>query len=712
MRRFTDERALEIEETKELYESVRRAHRKSRYANPDYLERLNVELAASTAQRLDNPPSPLLLEALTKCQGRLLALEDAIFQFPAVNFNDVLSAKELLDLRRFLRAKEHFLANEERVLRKLLHAVTATFEYLTYDLTVGEDDGAAFTVPLIATAERPADIVECTIGTFVNDPQDERDGLFAKLRRRFYENICGVHGVIPDSDHKFLKITASAMEGSPAELVEKYLAGTPFHDLLLTPVPLTIPQSTRFEHHWIVAGSGHGKTQTLQYLISKDLDLVREDRASIIVIDSQGDLIRTLSRLQFFSDFPEKLCLIDPTDIEYPVALNLFDLNMDRMQGYSPLDRERLTNSILELYDFVIGSLLSAELTQKQNVMFRYITRLLLYIPDANIQTLRELMEPTGYEKYQEHIRKLQGTARAFFETEFRSKQFEETKRQVVRRLWGILENQTFEQMFSHPRNKLDLFSEMNSGKVILINTAKDLLKQNGTEIFGRFFIAMIAQCAQERSTLPQSGRLPCFVYIDEAQDYIANDANVTTILEQARKQNVGLTISHQYLGQISQRNLDSLYANTSIKMAGGVSDRDAHALARNMRTTPDFIVKQPKGHFAAHVRNASKEALSLRVPFGVVEDLPRMLPEEWEWVREKMRERYAVHYDEVRQVISEQLGMAESVRVEVEDVPIEPVREVNAEIIVTPAPNNLKRVEPKKPKDPDDVDTKPSDKW
>ena len=33
----------------------------------------------------------------------------------------------------------------------------------------------------------------------------------------------------------------------------------------------------------------------------------------------------------------------------------------------------------------------------------------------------------------------------------------------------------------------------MNAGKVILINTAKDLLKEQGTEIFGRFFIALIA---------------------------------------------------------------------------------------------------------------------------------------------------------------------------------------------------------------------------
>ena len=58
--------------------------------------------------------------------------------------------------------------------------------------------------------------------------------------------------------------------------------------------------------------------------------------------------------------------------------------------------------------------------------------------------------------------------------------------------MWGILENQTFERMFSHPRSKLDLYTEMNAGRVILINTAKDLLKEQGTEIFGRFFIALI----------------------------------------------------------------------------------------------------------------------------------------------------------------------------------------------------------------------------
>ncbi len=353
--------------------------------------------------------------------------------------------------------------------------------------------------------------------------------------------------------------------------------------------------------------------------------------------------------------------------------MNLFDAGMERIGSYPPLERERLVEWDLELYDFVLGSLLSAELTQKQSVIFRYITRLMLHIPDATIHTFRELMEPKGYEKYQSHIEKLDGTARAFFETEFSSKQFEDTKRQVVRRLWGILENRTFERMFSHPRNKLDLFSEMNEGKVILINTAKDLLKQNGTEIFGRFFIALIAQAAQERATLARADRLPTFVYVDECADYL--DQNVSVILEQARKFNVGMVLAHQYIGQLSPKLQESFAANTSIKFAGGVSEKDARALAHMLRTTPEFIGAQGKGQFAVSIRNMTQGAISLGFPFGHLEARPRMTAEEAEAVRDEMRARYAVHWEEVEREREEKetsKNEAEPVTLVVPSVPID----------------------------------------
>jgi hypothetical protein len=270
----------------------------------------------------------------------------------------------------------------------------------------------------------------------------------------------------------------------------------------------------------------------------------------------------------------------------------------------------------------------------------------MLHIPDATIHTLRELMEDGSEVKFAPHIAKLTGSAKHFFETEFAGREFAQTRKQVLRRLWGILENQTFERMFSHPQSKLDLFSEMNAGKVILINTAKDLLKETGTEIFGRFFIALITQAAQERATLPKSERMPTMVYIDEASDYF--DRNIGIILSQARKYKIGMVLAHQYLGQLDPKLQDAIAANTSIKMAGGVSTKDARALAPQMHMDAETIERQKKGSFSSYLRGITLNAIPLRFPFGVMEEMPSMRHTDRDALQQTMRDRYAVHYSEL----------------------------------------------------------------
>jgi hypothetical protein len=283
-------------------------------------------------------------------------------------------------------------------------------------------------------------------------------------------------------------------------------------------------------------------------------------------------------------------------------------------------------------------------MTSRQSTLFGFTLQAMQLIPDATIHTFRQLMEPNGSKKFAAHLTKLEGRAREFFETQFDAPIFSKTKQEVVARLFAISENRTFDRMLSNPRSKLDVFTEINAGKVILINTAKDLLKQQGTEIFGRFFLALIAQAAQERATLAPSRRLPCFVYIDECQDYLSSDSNFTVILEQARKQNVAIIAAHQYLTQLSQKTLDALYANTSIKFAGGVSDKDAYALARNMRCEPAFIAEQPKGSFAAYVKGSTKSAMTLKFPFLDFATTRRMSAAEQQEIRDVLRAKYATH--------------------------------------------------------------------
>ncbi|EHK57050.1 type IV secretory system conjugative DNA transfer family protein [Allomesorhizobium alhagi] len=601
-------------------------------------------------------------EPAESAQEELAALARAMFDYedmfvlPQIDWSERRSVADWWELKDRLIAQkallENFAATRERI-QDVLFACTASVAQALPAQTVRQNGRGGITVETSKLDMLPdvGGAVESIITGFFDDAIEHTD-LFKRHRTRLEANLIAASGGNPADPKNFsraLKLPSKSDIRDRQELVETYLRGTPLRHLFKGAVDFTIPQNARFEHQHIVAGTGHGKTQTLQYLIANDLTAVERGEASVVVLDSQGDLINTISNLKLFAPggpLHDRICIIDPTDVEYPVSLNLFDVGLERLDKYSQLDRERLTNSILELYDFVLGSLLSAEMTQKQNVIFRYVTRLMLHIPGATIHTLRELMEPGSHIRFAENIATLTGTARQFFETEFTSKEFDQTRKQVLRRLWGILENQTFERMFSHPRSKLDLYSEMNSGKVILINTAKDLLKESGTEIFGRFFIALIAQAAQERAVLPEHKRMPTFVYIDEAADYF--DRNVGLILSQARKFKIGMVLAHQYLGQLDPKLQEAFASNTSVKFAGGVSNKDARALAPMMGCEPGLIEAQSKGSFAAYVRGVTKSALPLRFPFGRMEDMPRMTHEERRTLQSAMRTKCAVHYSDL----------------------------------------------------------------
>ena len=196
--------------------------------------------------------------------------------------------------------------------------------------------------------------------------------LLPRLQGRLEYNLIAASGGNPADPVSFKrapKMPSQFDAKTPEVMVETYLGGTPLAALFDQELTFTIPTKSRFEHQHIVAGSGHGKTQTLQYLIAQDLAAMEDDKRTVIVLDSQGDLINNIAKLDVFGPggaLHDRLVLIDPTDVKYPVSLNLFDVGQKRLDGYAPLERERLTNSILELYDFVLGTLLDAQMTQKQ----------------------------------------------------------------------------------------------------------------------------------------------------------------------------------------------------------------------------------------------------------------------------------------------------------------------------------------------------------
>lgn len=116
-------------------------------------------------------------------------------------------------------------------------------------------------------------------------------------------------------------------------------------------------------------------------------------------------------------------------------------------------------------------------------------------------------------------------------------------------------------------------------------------------------------------------------------------------LFEQARKYNLGLIISHQYLGQLPLKLRQSISANTAIKFARNISAEDSKVMAQQMFTTAEFIQNQGKGDFACYLKG--QEVSSYHVEFGKLEKTPEI--SRLSAIRDNMRERYGVSKIEVK---------------------------------------------------------------
>lgn len=564
-------------------------------------------------------------------------------------------SRQAVEVREYLRRQSRFINHYHDSMEQFREHLNLAANYLVNrlpDFAFGTDEREAFlSVPLADVLKDPEEVVQTIIASTWDDDL-ERLSLLETVAKRFGHNIMQMSKIDssnpPSNPHRY--VYPQDTEGMSAQdLVDTYLVGTPYRPFFQTKVPIAINEQSRFEHCHILAGTGHGKTQFIQKWIAYDLEQAAEQKRSVVVIDSQGDMIHNISRLACFDPIQgtlgNRLVIIDPNDVLFPAAINMFALNEQRLVSYGPVEREKVQNAAIALYEHFFGELLGAELTAKQGVVFKYLARLMLEIPNATILTLRDLMDdPTPFIPYMD---KLEGSARVFFAREFLDKSFNQTKQQISKRLWAVLSTPAFERLFSSTENKIDLFDLMNDGHVILINTAKDLLKEEGASLYGRFFLSMIAAAIMERAAIPEDDRTPTMLYIDECQDYF--DLTIETLLAQGRKQKIGITLAHQHTAQLNSHERASVLANCSIKACGGINASDAKLLAQEMHTDSSYLQSMQKSkwdtEFALWIRHDLPQTIKATIPFGHLEGLPRMDRTQYERVLENNRERYSWRY-------------------------------------------------------------------
>lgn len=574
------------------------------------------EAAEVVAARVFDDP---LREPLALFLEDLFAYEGYFDDPPAIadTIAEQWAQRERLERQRgILAALDDRMGMLVTVLRSVLPQVRA-----------GDPD-SLFTAPLYQFYPNVPEAMDTLVGMPFAEEVQQRQFL-DEHATRIEQNVALV-------DERQVRMPSKSNISDPDRLITTYLGGTPWPKLLATTVPLHVPQEKFFEHMHVVGGSGAGKTQWLQTLILHHVE--QEPSPALVVVDSQGDLINTFLSREIADRVGERLIHITPKDVDYPPAINIFDIP-DRVEGYDKATQEQITAGVIDLFDYLFRGLL-ADLTAKQSVFFKMVARLLLTMPEAmgrnaTIMDILYLMEDK--EQYRAAIDKLPEVHRRFFDKDFEEKTFNQTKEQIRYRINAIIENPTLYRLFTTEHTKVDIFSELQNGSIILVDTAKDFLK-SGSSYFGRIFIGLVLQAVLERAALPADKRHPAFLVVDEAQDYF--DTNIDDLLTEARKYKLGTVFAHQYMGQTTQQLRASLAANTSIKLASGVSTADAKTLAPDLRTTSDFILEQPKLQFACHIRGVTSQAISLPITAGKLEQYEQLDDATKQAIRERNREK------------------------------------------------------------------------
>lgn len=403
-----------------------------------------------------------------------------------------------------------------------------------------------------------------------------------------------------DQQHQIkLKETRLRIEGYAAEeaLRQRIAENARQAELQRARFLETIPDDTRYSGTWIIAPQGLGKTNLMWNLAYPEMNGTR----TVVLMDSKGDFIRP------FRNHPDAIVLDKDT-----VTINPFQFGSS-------------TRS-LNFLEYIFSALLDAKFTQLQTTLWRECLELLLRIPNATMETLRQLLV-RGLTPAQKLIAESCNPAtRDFFlegpKPEFETKDYMTTRRGLLWRIRLLLSTEHSRRMFTAEKSSHDFLALLDSKKIIVIDNSKDDLGDEGAEFLGRFFVALVYLAATARSKLPDDKKIPVSFYIDECHVIIKRDERIRSIIQECRSQKIALTLAHQYMSDISTVAQPALF-NCAVRIAN--ADEEAPEIAPRLNVKDPNDIKLPPHNFMVFARGNAPTRIT--VPFLDLASIPQKPP-------------------------------------------------------------------------------------
>ena len=350
----------------------------------------------------------------------------------------------------------------------------------------------------------------------------------------------------------------------------------------------------RARHIYAIGRTGTGKTTLLRSLALQDINAGR----GLCVIDPHGDNAQALA-----DSIPRHrvndTIYFDASDREHVLAFN-------------PLEHSG-TDDDAELVASEIVTMFKGLFRDSWGEWLEYLLKntVLTVLSQNNVPvSLLSVQRVLEDEAYRSRLveRLTDPVVRGFWDKYFlRLREREELERisSTLNKVGKFALSPVLRNIFGQSRSGFDVKRAMDSGQIVIVNLSKGRIGADNANFLGSAILSRIVSTALRRSAVAERERVPFYLNIDEFQNFTSDE--FTTIVSEARKYALSLTIAHQNFDQISPRVVGQIIkdAGTLIAFKVGFEDNDRLAGAFHP-VNPEELSSTRDGSF--WVRTGSSE--------------------------------------------------------------------------------------------------------
>jgi len=327
--------------------------------------------------------------------------------------------------------------------------------------------------------------------------------------------------------------------------------------------PLILAQRDRRQHLYIVGKSGVGKTTLLRNLILQDIEAGR----AVGIIDPHGDLAEDL--LDYIPrNRIEDVAYFDPADVEFPVGFNI-------LGKVHPDRRHLVASGIVSAFKSTWPDFWGPRL---EYILYAAVAAL-LDCDDVSLLGVQRMLSDKRYRAWV--VKQVKDPmVRSFWINEFEryDKRFlNEAIAPIQNKVGVLLMSPQARNILGQVRSRMDARYMMDNKKIFIAKLSKGHLGADKTNLLGALLVAQFQLAAMARADTPEQDRQDFYLYVDEFQSF-ASDAFIS-ILSEARKYRLCLTLSHQYTDQLRPEIRDAVFGNVGSMITFRVGHNDAKVL-------------------------------------------------------------------------------------------------------------------------------------